>query len=462
MSDALGRHYRYPAHCVRIQSAKTTSATNGYFRVGPDITAYGRYAARDTVRPDNAGLPDALDDVSMERGTVHLPFDLDQAAENLRYELYAAAWRGALPVSIIARLYYLIRPLLPVGIRRHLQKLYLSLQPARTFPRWPVDSSVDDMFASVLLLALEAGNLEEIPFIWFWPEGARCGAFMTHDIETEFGRDLCPMLMDIDDTFGIKSSFHVIPEQRYTVSTEFLESIRLRGFEIGIHDLNHDGHLYRDRDQFLERVAKINEYGKKFGAKGFRSAALYRKQVWYEALDFEFDMSVPNVATYDPQQGGCCTVTPYFIGDILELPVTMSQDYTLFNILDDYSTDVWRRQIEVLLEKNGLISCIVHPDYISGPRERRIYEELLSYFAQLRDEQGVWITTPSEVNRWWRARDQMTLVETSGAWRVEGPESARARVAFARRDGQRLAYRFQKIGRGTPPVPETQPRTIAS
>ena len=26
------------------------------------------------------------------------------------------------------------------------------------------------------------------------------------------------------------------------------------------------------------------------------------------ALKFSFDMSVPNVATYDPQRGGCCTV----------------------------------------------------------------------------------------------------------------------------------------------------------
>ncbi len=114
---------------------------------------------------------------------------------------------------------------------------------------------------------------------------------------------------------------------------------------------------------------KINAYGAEFRAEGFRAAVLYRKQLWYDALQFAFDMSVPNVATYDPQRGGCCTVMPYFLGEILELPVTMSQDYTLFNILDDYSIDLWKQQLEMLVRKNGLISCIVHPDYIIEAKE---------------------------------------------------------------------------------------------
>ena len=81
-------------------------------------------------------------------------------------------------------------------------------------------------------------------------------------------------------------------------------------------------------------------------AKGFRAGVLYRKQLWYDALDFEYDMSVPNVAHLDPQRGGCCTVMPYFLGNLLELPVTTTQDYCLFNILNDYSINLWERQIE--------------------------------------------------------------------------------------------------------------------
>jgi len=46
------------------------------------------------------------------------------------------------------------------------------------------------------------------------------------------------------------------------------------------------------------------------------------------------NMSVPNVGHLDAQLGGCCTVMPFYIGDILELPLTTTQDYSLFNILN--------------------------------------------------------------------------------------------------------------------------------
>ena len=56
-----------------------------------------------------------------------------------------------------------------------------------------------------------------------------------------------------------------------------------------MHDLNHDGHLYDNRAQFLERVAKINEYGRKFGARGFRAGVLYRNQDWFDRFEFDYE-----------------------------------------------------------------------------------------------------------------------------------------------------------------------------
>jgi hypothetical protein len=287
------------------------------------------------------------------------------------------------------------------------------------------------------LLSLKSNNVERIPFIWFWPGGAPSAAIMTHDVETELGWGFCTTLMDINDSFGIKASFQVIPEKRYTVSPEFLDSIRKRCFEVAVHDLNHDGHLYENRAQFRERAAQINFYGKEFRSEGFRAGVLYRRQLWYDDLDFSYDMSVPNVGHLDPQHGGCCTVMPYFVGRMLEIPVTMTQDYTLFHILNDYSLDLWKRQIQLIMEQHGLISFIVHPDYIIGPRERSLYEALLGYLVRLRDEKNVWIATPGEVNRWWRQRAEMRLVENGTGWQIEGPGKERARIAYAsEKDGE--------------------------
>jgi hypothetical protein len=340
----------------------------------------------------------------------------------------------------LAKLYYFIRPVLPAGMRRLLQKVYMKGWDKLPFPRWPVDCSVDNFLGQLLLLSLKSNRVERIPFIWFWPEGASSCAIVTHDVETELGRNFCPTLMDIDDRFGIKASFQIIPEQRYDVSLDFLASIRKRSFELGVHDLNHDGHLYRDRGEFLERAIKINSYGKQFEAKGFRAAVLYRKQLWYDALDFSYDMSVPNVAHLDPQRGGCCTVMPYFLGDILELPVTTTQDYTLFYILNDFSIDLWKEQIEIIMEKHGLISFIVHPDYVVRAPERAIYEGLLGFLSRLREEKGVWVTTPGEVNRWWRQRAEMRLLENGGNWQIEGPGKEQARLAYASEKDGRLVF----------------------
>jgi len=238
------------------------------------------------------------------------------------------------------------------------------------------------------------------------------------------------------------------------VSPEFLDLLRRRHFEVVVHDLNHDGHLYADRQQFLERAARINSYRDAFGAEGFRAGVLYRKQVWFDALKFSYDMSVPNVAHLDPQHGGCCTVMPYFIGDILEIPVTTVQDYTLFNILKEYSTALWKRQIELIMAKHGLMSFIVHPDYVMEPRARGIYEELLGYLADLRREHSVWIATPGEVNRWWRQRAAMKLVESEGAWRIEGTGAERACVAYANECDGQLRVTFDESG--WPPQAEQQ------
>ena len=431
MNDCIAQYFRCPQRYLRFAPKGPLSVASGYFQLGNGAICFGSYSGERAAESSTDVLRDALRDIEVKDGTTYLPFDPSQVADSLRRELYVDGSQQPQSKSALAKMYYLVRPLLSVRVRRHLQKYYFKGWDKLPFPRWPVDCSVEEMFQQLLLCSIRSSGVKKIPFIWFWPEDAPNCAIVTHDVETEQGRDFCPALMDLDDSYGIKSSFEVIPEERYEVSPELLNTIRRRGFEIVVHDLNHDGHLYRNREEFLERVAKINSYGQEYGAQGFRAAILYRKQLWYDALKFSYDMSVPNVAHLDPQRGGCCTVMPYFLGDILELPVTMTQDYTLFHILNDYSIDLWKRQIEVIMEKHGLISAVVHPDYIARPRERGIYEALLGYLDCLREEEGVWITTPGEVNRWWRQRANMKLVESGDGWQIEGEGKERARIAYA-------------------------------
>jgi hypothetical protein len=311
------------------------------------------------------------------------------------------------------------------------------------FPNWPVDRTVENVCEQLLVLALQASGLDTIPFIWFWPRGAAAAAIVTHDVENKEGTDFCTELMDVDDLFGIKASFQIVPEKCYSVTPQFLEGIRGRGFEVNVQDLNHDGRLFNNRAEFLKRADRINEYTRKFRAKGFRAGVLYRKPDWYDAFEFSYDMSIPNTAHLDPQRGGCCTIMPYFIGNILELPVTTTQDYSLVHLLRDRSIELWKRQIALILEKHGLCSFIVHPDYVKHHEIMQLYKALLSYLRGLQVTAGVWVTLPAEVDRWWRQRSQMRLVVRRGEWCIEGEGAERAVVAYARNAGGKIVYEVE-------------------
>ena len=439
MSDSFIEYYRCADRYSRFV-LKGFPSESGYFRLGHD-RLYGRSSG---FKPSDSPTPPLHDATQHEvdgDGVIHLSFDIDETVDSMRQERYANhGSANEFFQSAIRDTYYLLRPLLPLHLRKHLQKLRLKGWNKIPFPTWPVDRTVDNVFEHLLRLALISSGEERIPFIWFWPEGASGCAIVTHDVETTLGRDFCSTVMDIDDSFAIKASFQVVPEKRYHVTRSYLDSITSRGFEVAVQDLNHDGNLYKNRSIFLERIKKINEYGRAWGATGFRSAILYRRQEWFGDLEFAYDMSVPNVAHLDPQHGGCCTVMPYFVGDILELPVTTIQDYSLFHILNDHSIDIWKQQAQLILEKHGLMNFIIHPDYVTHGREQEVFKALLAHLAKLRADNELWIPTAGEAAKWWRQRSRMTLVEDKQEWRIEGEGSAGARVAYASLKDNTIVY----------------------
>src|SRR5262249_28678493 len=120
--------------------------------------------------------------------------------------------------------------------------------------------------------------------------------------------------------------------------------------------------------------------------------------------------------------------------------VTTVQDYTLFHLLGERSIDLWKNQINLILEKNGLASFIVHPDYLLQADTRRVYEQLLDHLRGLREEAGVWCASPEDVNSWWRMRNLMSLEKKGNSWKILGDQTKRARVAYARNANGSIVY----------------------
>ena len=438
-SQRVFDHYRCPEALLDFSLARELSSDSSYFQFGPNVTCYGRLCEGDKARYVKSSRYDALNDIVIHDGAVFLPFDPDEVIDNLRLERYADSRRSS---RILRTAYYLLRPLTNLWIRKQIQRFHARKWRDFTFPRWPVDTTVESICETLLLLSMQAKGVDSVPFVWFWPRGAQGCVMISHDVEGKAGVDFCNELMDIDDSFGVKASFQIVPEERYVVASHLIDTISNRGFEVGIQDLNHDGRLFDNKEEFVRRAAIINQYARDYKAKGFRAGVLYRRPDWYESLDLSFDMSIPNVAPLDPQRGGCCTVMPYFIGKILEIPVTTTQDYTLFHVLNESSIDLWKTQIGLILKKNGLASFIVHPDYIIEKETKSLYEELLSHLKDLRSRNDIWFALPGEIDSWWRIRSQLRVERSGESWQIVGEGAESATLAYAKTVDGELVYEF--------------------
>src|SRR5690242_11685947 len=278
LGQTVTDHYRCPEGFLDSALAGPLSSDEGYFRFGPNAVCYGRTSSGVRGARPELTLHDSLSDLIVSDGRLRLPFDPDEVIDNLRLERYTNSLGSR--TELLRRLYYLVRPLTTLPMRKQIQRFHARAWQRHCFPKWPVDTTVQEISERLLLLGMKARGVEKVPFVWFWPDGANGCLTMTHDVETKIGRDRCVDLMNVDDAFGIKAAFGIVPEDRYEVSAQFLETIQDRGFEVMVQDLNHDGRLFDSREEFVRRASLINRYANAYGAKGFRAAVLYRKPGW--------------------------------------------------------------------------------------------------------------------------------------------------------------------------------------
>jgi len=116
---------------------------------------------------------------------------VSEVVETLRREKYTTALghepRNWSQDRFLRIGYYAARPLLSVSARKHLQRLSLRGWHKHPFPRLPVDTTVEQILESVVVLILPGRKDQTIPFIWFWPEGKQACALITHNVETGDG-----------------------------------------------------------------------------------------------------------------------------------------------------------------------------------------------------------------------------------------------------------------------------------
>lgn len=299
---------------------------------------------------------------------------------------------------MLTNLYYSLKPMVPRDLRIRARQWRAQTLLANHSATWPIDEA--------------AGTP---PPHWpGWPDGKQFAFVLTHDVEGIRGVQRIPDLLALDQRFGLRSSFNLIPNGTYTVPPDLLSHISDNRFEIGVHGLTHDGKLYRSKRAFPAKAAEIRRFMRQWNAVGFRSPLMQHRLGWLHTLGCEYDSSTFDTDPFEPQPDGAGTIFPFWVpsangGGYVELPYTLPQDFTLFSILKAHDISYWTRKLDWIAERGGMALLNVHPDYISmeGKPARNeypaaYYTEFLEYLTT-RYKGRYWNALPRDTSRYYCA-----------------------------------------------------------
>jgi hypothetical protein len=361
-------------------------------------------------------------------GNVFLPFDPGEVMRLYWSEGYRAVGRSAMAAFCRAtalRGYYLARPALPRSVQVALRRKFTRVQAASPFPRWPIEDSLHDFYGWLFAVIADLAD-GPVPYLGLWPDGRSWALVLTHDVETAAGLGAMDLLRAPERARGYRSSWNFVGA-RYQVDDETVRSLQDDGCEIGVHGLRHDGRDIAGR-LMDERLPAMWEYASRWNAVGFRSPATHRDWELMHRLGFDYDSSYTDTDPYEPQPGGCCTFLPYFNRGMVELPITLPQDHTLFTVLQHADGELWLRKAGHIRDRGGMVLVLTHPDYAHDQRLAGGYQALLDTYA---DDDTAWHALPREVAAWWRRRAASTIRGNGDGWSIDGPASDTGQVCIA-------------------------------
>lgn len=313
-------------------------------------------------------------------------------------------WRLSPP----RRFYYGgVRRFMPSAFRPLMRRSFLAPQRREFILDWPVEDRWSRFMRRTLENALRIDGGIGGSRLAFWPGGLRFSIVLTHDVESARGLGFLPEVLDLEETYGFRSLVNLVPRE-YPIPEGLIAELRGRGFEVGVHGLDHSGDLFLDADRFARRAVEINTHLNRWDAVGFRAPFTHRNPEWMQMLDVEYDSSFFDTDPFESIPGGTMCIWPFFMGRFVELPYTLVQDHTLVETLRERSPKIWLEKVDVIARHGGMALLISHPDYLRKGIGMAIYEEFLKKMA---DRADAWKALPRDVARWWKRRAEATPEE---------------------------------------------------
>ena len=255
-----------------------------------------------------------------------------------------------------------------------------------------------------------------------WPEGIRCGAALSFDVDGESGilaidpkyaqrlsalawakygpKVGVPRILDMLRKKGVKASFFV-PGYTAELYPKLVERIHAEGHEVGVH-----GYIHKkpsdlsdlEEETALVKTCRILKDITGVQPTGYRSP-WWDMKVSTPALLARHDMCYDSSLMVDD--------APYTLktesGDLVELPLHWTNDdWEQFAFTVDPPTgsgvietcakafQLWKEEFEGMYHYNRAFVLTMHPEVIGRPARLMMLERLIDH---MRSFEGVWLTT---------------------------------------------------------------------
>ena len=305
--------------------------------------------------------------------------------------------------------YYRVKKFIPSTMRHWINYAAVRARMREVFPNWPCETALLDLWHHWLRASIEALGQTDPWHIAFWPHGKRCCIALTHDVESPIGFARMERMADLEERYGFKSSWN-LPLAQYPIDWKTVERMRARGFEFGAHGLAHDGRMFRSRHDFEVCKMLVERLADEHRLPGFRGPSTLRNAEWIGTMAFEYDSTFSDTDPYEPQPGGTCSLFPFFLSEMVELPYTLPQDHTMIHLVRRNPLSTWVTKAHWIQSLGGMILTLTHPDYSGDDEHLSTYEELLKVLSDF----DAWRALPQEVAQWWRERAGLKLTIREG------------------------------------------------
>lgn len=171
--------------------------------------------------------------------------------------------------------------------------------------------------------------------------------------------------MPIEKDFRACSSNFIVPKA-WKISTQYLDTLKNNGFEIGVHGFDHSNTTaFLNEQEMRDRLNQCNDFISQWGVTGYRSPSLLRTKLLLKNLSkiYKYDSSIPTSGGLFPTpNNGCASARPFKIEGIFEIPLSLPRDGSL-RFLGYSPNDIlklWLDCANTIHQSGGVVVLLTH------------------------------------------------------------------------------------------------------